>query len=422
MYLRCNLQRIASNRWRCRRCGRTITAPPSVPGERLCDALPCGWNPTIVEAKEHIWVEKVPLEGLAASERRFRCLKCRQEHSFSALADSDDLRITFSQLNPCSEVRRASNPATGLVPEDLYLGSIQLPSQPKRGVVTGARAQHWACLGAIAIACAEQKLGLAVADHGLATWQRTELTRIGVHWITHEMPDLSKAFSSSRKGILSSIYTWWKPWVCTEAPYDEAIWVDSDAVITGPLDVGFRWLALGSWISAQTAFRCDEEPLYKPLFEYFFDSNVLPKIAPVIDVINAGVVGWRRNSLMLGRWQQYSLRILNDPNALRVATVRDQSAVALMLAENFLYGNFREPNIVLDERWDWPADGLYYTHMSERRPISLKPAQLLQQARERNPNVVIVHWLGRPKPWEIVPHHTNILTPTSFVVSRQQKR
>jgi hypothetical protein len=55
----------------------------------------------------------------------------------------------------------------------------------EKGIITGANSIHWLCLSALAIGAYKNKVGFAVADHGLEDWQREELERIGVIWIKH---------------------------------------------------------------------------------------------------------------------------------------------------------------------------------------------------------------------------------------------
>jgi hypothetical protein len=90
---------------------------------------------------------------------------------------------------------------------------------------------------------------------------------------------------------------------------------------------------------------------------------------------------------------------MHHRQALELCTVRDQTGLLLMLADRTVRGLPVPP--ILPDEWNWPADGLPGRRVRERRAISLDPAELLLEARDRHPNARIVHWLARPKPWEI---------------------
>jgi hypothetical protein len=65
----------------------------------------------------------------------------------------------------------------------------------------------------------------------------------------------------------------------------------------------------------------------------------------------------------------------------------------------------KQPTLLPDE-WNVPADYLPSGrgNSNRRRPISLDPAKLLEQARARHPDAKFVHWLGGLKPWTIQPN------------------
>jgi hypothetical protein len=259
------------------------------------------------------------------------------------------------------------------------------------GVVTGCKWLHWPFVAANAIALAGQGISFAVADHGLLEWQRCELKRVGVQWIEHDRPENTHA--THRPGIISDRNAWWKPFVCAASPFQVSAWIDADAVVVGPID---ELLSSSPAVSTQHRFMEDGERLYRKLTSHLFGDDALPLLSRV-QAINSGVLSWKQGDGLIEDWQRWCQRLLDDPKSLPMCSVRDQSAMVMMLVERAIDG-IAWP-CLLEDGWNWPADGLTMQHTRHRKPVSSDPAELLETAIERHPEAKIVHWLGRVKPW-----------------------
>jgi len=261
-----------------------------------------------------------------------------------------------------------------------------------RGIVTGARALHWPCLGALAIEAANQGLGLAVADHGLKPWQQKELSRVGVHWVVHDKPNIDIA--KNRKAP-SDPQAWWKPWVCAASPFDESVWVDSDAVVVGDLTDLFSVLPS---ITTQEQWCGNGSRLYSKLVR-----AVLPQHKSTLRVyenVNSGVVAWAKSDTsIIDDWRVMCQTILDNPKKVGKCTVRDQSGLVMSLIDR--YRRNKMPPRMLPSKYNWPADGLRAKESGRRLAIPIIPEQLLEEAKRRHPTAVVVHWLGGIKPWKI---------------------
>jgi hypothetical protein len=261
-----------------------------------------------------------------------------------------------------------------------------------RGIVTGAKAYHWPCLGALAIAAARRGVGLAVANHGLSDGQVDELNRVGVRWIDHDQPGLSPELRRMR--VPSDAEAWWKPWVCGASPFDESLWIDSDAVLVDASE----WPDSPS-ISSQQLWNLEPSSFYGRLARHYYDAPHCDDLIRRFCTANTGIVGFRRGCEIIRDWQRWAVRIMRNNAMVDLCNVRDQSAYVMMLIDRAMQG---EPlPTLLDERWNVPADRLPAREASGRKPISMDPEKLLAQARERHEGAAVVHWLARPKPWEL---------------------
>jgi len=273
-----------------------------------------------------------------------------------------------------------------------YVGNSTLPVCLKTGVITGARDLHWPCLASIAISCVRQGLGLAVADHGLKEWQREELMGIGVQWVHHEQPSLSKELSRAKNDPKA----WWKPWICKASPFNRSVWIDSDAVITGDLSYLFKTALKKPCVSTQKIWRKDSYNIYSKLVEATFLDDI---VWEDLGQVNSGVVAWRRNNDLIDDWCTWCEHIMNSPDLSSLTIVRDQSALVMSLIYRRANG---KPEVeLLGDEWNTPADNLPAGLSMERSPISNDPCRIIDEARSRHSDAKIVHWIGSVKPWSI---------------------
>jgi hypothetical protein len=267
-----------------------------------------------------------------------------------------------------------------------------------RGIVTGCQAFHWPCLGALAIAAARRGVGLAVADHGLSDSQVAELNRVGVRWIEHEQPSLPTV--EHKRRIPSHVNAWWKPWICEASPFAWSVWIDSDAVLCGdPAKLFAPLQSQTMLIGGQRPWQSAGRKMRYDVAEYFFGKQAAAAGLALFDELNAGVVAWQQGAEEIREWRDWCLRLIGNDRALGICPVRDQSALLLMCIDRHLRG-LSLPTILPDE-CNWPADGLPGRRSRERRRVPIEPASLLATTAERHPDAVVVHWLARPKPWEL---------------------
>lgn len=276
----------------------------------------------------------------------------------------------------------------------LPIPTAALTLDSARGIVTGANEQHWPCLGALAIAAHEQGLGFAVADHGLSDDQRTELNRVGVRWIEHEQPKLTPA--TRERQIIAPPNAWWKPWVCLASPFERSAWIDSDAVATGDLVTLFD--SSQPLVSDQSAFIGGGDRLYNRLLAVAHNTTPASKIYQRFQSLNSGVLAWSRAEDMIDEWAVVTATYLRNPAIVEACNVRDQSSLLSVLMRRAERGQNTE---MLDPAWNWPADGLTHERLKNRQRVARQPKAFLADARQRHPAAKIVHWLARPKPWDL---------------------
>jgi len=264
------------------------------------------------------------------------------------------------------------------------------------GLVTGAKAIHWPCLGANALAAARLGLGMAVADHGLRPWQRDELDKLGVWWLDHEKPDLSEAKSKHR--IPSDIQAWWKPWVCDASPFKKTLWVDSDAVLCGDPRPAFQRAGDGACVASQLLWENPSEHLYGDTVRMVLGSkplNFLKKYA----YLNTGVICWEAGDPIISQWKQWCIKLMSMPEVLSTIKVRDQTAMLINMLNCHTNGEVGFQ--FLPEAYNVPADHLPAKQSMYRQMVSLDPEELLFQTTSRHPTAIVVHWIGGVKPWKI---------------------
>jgi hypothetical protein len=312
----------------------------------------------------------------------------------------EDVQRGIQDFHPDYQGRTCQGCEAFKVKDPEYVKPLPLPTgglspDLTRGIVTGANEKHWACLGALAIAAHEQQLGFAVADHGLNANQRAELNRVGVRWIEHEKPELVPA--SREKRIWSHPLAWWKPWICLASPFHRSVWIDSDAVVTG--DLAFLFDTEQPLVSDQSLFVGSGDRLYQNLLSVAHDTTPEHSAAyQQVKSLNSGVLAWTRGESMIDEWVATSTAYLRNSAILEACNLRDQSSLLSVLLQRVERGR---PVEFLPLTWNYPADGLDSKHLKDRKKVSRNPSEFLVEACSRHPSAVIVHWLGKPKPWEL---------------------
>lgn len=303
----------------------------------------------------------------------------------------------------CKVPMGESKPKSGRKPRTLPYSPDNLLGLPDAcltnadtGIITGGSAVHWPCLGALAIAAHEHGYGFAVADHGLAYWQRAELERCGARFVEHEKPHINTAWD--KFAIVSHANAYWKPFVCRASPFRLSAWIDSDAVVVAALNDLFLLAETTFCVSDQRLWRTSMA-LYHELIGATHGKEAYERVKGIVGDVNTGVLAWLRGDPVISEWGEATARILPDEKLRKFCRVRDQSVMAIVLAERMLAG--RGGYALVDPRYNVPADNLGATHSGSRKAIDLRPQRLLTEARRRHPAAAIVHWLGKPKAWEI---------------------
>jgi hypothetical protein len=204
----------------------------------------------------------------------------------------------------------------------------------------------------------------------------------------------------TKRAILSHVNAWWKPWICQASPFGQSLWIDADAVLTGdPAPLFDRLTETPMLVGGQRPWHSSSGKMRYAAASHFFGKAMTEKVLPQCDMLNTGVIAWRRGAVELAEFQDWCLRLMNHPETLELCTVRDQTGMLLMCCDRAVRG--LQPPPILEDEWNWPADGLPGRQALHRKPIDLDPAQLLQEATARHSGARIVHWLARPKPWGI---------------------
>lgn len=408
--------------WRCSACG-FVTIPVRVPPRRNS----CPGEPTIVRKTPSKQQGDVLSHWLTCQHRgpaiyslpgstvggcpssAVEVYQCRRfaepvlKHAAARCLAKITARVPGYTGRTCRECKVPRESAADVTPVGttkpacLPLADGALTTDPQRGVITGAHAAHWPCLGALALGAHRNVCGFAVADHGLSDWQRKELDRVGVRWITHEQPDLSNV--RNRLKIVSEMRAWWKPWVCLASPFDVTAWIDSDAVVTGDLAELFAMTERGPCVSTQRLWMDGWGKLYREMLTSAVGMETAERWGPDVTNINSGVVAWRRGDTLLTDWRDACFWLMTDPDLSPLCPVRDQAGLALALVIRSQQG--RDAVTLLGDEWNVPADYLPGAKSKHRKPVSLNPEKLLAVAIRRHPMARVVHWLGGMKPWKI---------------------
>lgn len=267
-----------------------------------------------------------------------------------------------------------------------------------QGILTGANSDFWPTLRAHVTACLAANVNVAVADHGLTAPQRRWLATRDVLLLDGPFAYSRELYTTAKEhaaNVMSAIEAWWKPLVCLASPFERTLWIDADAVpirgipeMLGYIDDG-AWVACEYWVTEDQAFR-----LYQPSVRDRLGH--IPTHYPQVCGINNGVFGFHRGDDWLVKWRDLCEEFLSDPQSLATCKCRDQTALVTLLARD----THNVPRIIKDRRLNWPANGLGYHDRHRRRPYDWSD-QVLETLRDDHPEAFVVHWMGRPKPWEI---------------------
>lgn len=200
---------------------------------------------------------------------------------------------------------------------------------------------------------------------------------------------------------------WLKPWMVSAAPFNDAIWIDADAVVCRPLGELFARVERGVAVFADNynpaAVRNDPA-----LYEWLPVPSVTDKH------VNAGVLGLRkgRDDDLVERWEFCVEQAASREEVREAVRWHDQGALLWAL-----HATERASLIDDDATWNSPADGLDHVGRERRRRFT-PGADLPTEVARANPAAGIVHYMDRPKLWELIDSPAfSIVVPTVGRVS-----
>ncbi len=116
--------------------------------------------------------------------------------------------------------------------------------------------------------------------------------------------------------------------------------------------------------------------------------------------VNCGVLGTVYGAPWVPLWAEMSLRIATTPELARVAVLCDQSAVVALL-NGVGPSGLVMPTILTDRRLNWAVSDSRVAGSANRKAYdTTDPERFLAEARADHPAAWVVHWLGKPKPWQ----------------------
>lgn len=279
-------------------------------------------------------------------------------------------------------------------------GGVRRTSSTKtrsRGILTGAKAAFWPTLAALVSSCLEAKVEISVVDCGLRLRHRRWLASKGVSLLPAPC-DIRATLSGLRRRNrgMSDIAAWLKPAICLNSPYEDTVWIDADAVVTRDHHELFRLLDEGSWVASEKWVDSADLPdLYRDLLQLRLGGAPAPFAQAC--KISTGAFGFRRDDEWLASWRDVCAELMQDVRALPLCRCRDQSALVMMYCSAL---DLEMPRVIDDDRFNYPANGLKREDRFKRKRYPLD-ANLLSAVRDDHPHAIVVHWMGRPKVWEI---------------------
>lgn len=266
------------------------------------------------------------------------------------------------------------------------------------GVLTASNASYWPTLSALALACKEQDFPLAVADHGLQPEQRNELLQLGHVTMLDNTLDINLYAAAKQNTVLratSSSEAWLKPWICKYSPFNNTVWIDADAIPVFNLKHLFDLTAVhGSWVT-RNHWSGNNPRSYKNLAQAI--GGVDLDRYNVACHINSGVFGYTRDTPWIDVWRETILKMFMLDIASTSST-RDQAALVMALSST----DTPMPPLLWLDKYNLAANYLPAMQRHDRKNYNgLSGAQLLNATRADHPDAFVVHWMGRPKPWDV---------------------
>ena len=183
----------------------------------------------------------------------------------------------------------------------------------------------------------------------------------------------------------------WPLWICPllirDAPLQELVWIDCDALVLGGLDPLFALLDAGPVFTPE--FHAPEVSANNP--ELYRWLPIHRSFDPSRPVVNGGVSAWRRgrDEEPLEAYVRPVAAAARD-NAVRSSIAwHDQGALLWAIQSLGL-----EHRVLRSPTWNFPVG-----HASLPSETLAWDEGLLGRLQAALPEVMILHWNGRPAPW-----------------------
>lgn len=281
---------------------------------------------------------------------------------------------------------------------DFKMTNCSVNENGSRGVMTAAGAnyfpglQHlWESISQFAPSCS-----IACVDLGLNTSQRDWCRSHDIQLI--EMLDvvpieLLDAFSDKRnrsQTFQQSRLLWPRPWLVDASPFENTLWIDADAIVIRSLSELFPEIEKDVVVFTD-ANHPPSSPNHPKLYQ------LLPVHEVTAKFVNSGVLGVQRgrDNDLIASWKYCVEQAATRLEVRRLISWHDQGALLWAL-----HKTMRTHLIRQDVTWNCPPHGFNASRRSERKRYPR--ATFLKDLQRDHPEAGIVHYMSRPKLWELV--------------------
>ncbi len=183
---------------------------------------------------------------------------------------------------------------------------------------------------------------------------------------------------------------WAKPFMINECPYNEIIWIDSDAIVINDLDEFKKILSRGPVVTRDS---WNESYCLNPIKLY----ELLPVPKGTNKSINAGVLGFnkQRDRELLHTWMWCVRKANDDPRIKANIKCSDQGALLWAIHAHGMTDHIRN-----DLRWNCTPN--FSTYNEPRRERYKQSKTLFESIKADHPDIGIVHWVDQPKLWHLL--------------------
>ncbi|MBA2116696.1 hypothetical protein [Bremerella alba] len=209
--------------------------------------------------------------------------------------------------------------------------------------------------------------------------------------------ELLNTFSEKRNCLQpfqQSKLLWPRPWLVDASPFEKTLWIDADSIVIRPLSELFPEIEKGVVVYTDA-----NHPPSSPNHPKLYELLPVPKITAKF--VNSGVLGLQcgRDDDLISSWKYCIEQAATRLEVRQLISWHDQGALLWAL-----HKTMRTHLIRQDVTWNCPPHGFNASRRSERKRYSR--ASYLQDIRRDHPHVGIVHYMSRPKLWELIDEDT----------------